>query len=159
MQQATVSMYENPTDEEIVHYDKLGLLPEGYTLALNTTLGTLSLITKGIPEPRMIAEQQFTMSELYLLLPLLNAHPHYCPYEVMLASFDYHKVTEKAIERCRKQLEEAMEEKVWDAHMRPVRNVLSRTRLKLRVFDITITSILETGYTLMPLSKQRYRHE
>ena len=33
--------------------------------------------------------------------------------------------------------------------MRPVRNVLSRVRFKMRSFGIDITSILETGYILM----------
>ena len=39
--------------------------------------------------------------------------------------------------------------------MRPVRNVLSRTRLKTRAFGIEISSILETGYILMYVSQRR----
>jgi hypothetical protein len=135
--------------EEIRHYSLDELLAPGQTLALNVLLGTLSLIANDTPAPRMIAEQQFTASELSILIPLLNAYPHYCPYEVLLASFDHRIVTEATVERCRRRLQEAQLEGVWDQEMRPVRNVLSRTRLKMRYFGIEITSILETGYVLM----------
>jgi len=108
-----------------------------------------------MPYPRMMAEQQFTLSELSLLLPLLNSHPHYCPYEVLLASFNHRTVSDATIERCRRQLHEAQLEGVWDQEMRPVRNVLSRTRLKMRTFGIEIASILETGYVLMRLSARK----
>ena len=153
------AMYEMPrSDEEILHYAMPELLPAGHTLALNVLLGTLSLIANDshLPYPRMVAEQQFTSSELSLLLPLLNSHPHYCPYEVLLASFNHRKITEATIERCRQRLQEAQDEGVWDQEMRPVRNVLSRTRIKMRSFGVEIASILETGYVLMtlPVRKQ-----
>jgi len=135
--------------EEIRHYSLDELLPPGQTLALNVLLGTLSLIANDSPYPRMVAEQQFTSSELSLLVPLLNSHPHYCPYEVLLASFNHRVITEVTVDRCRKRLHEAQLEGIWDQEMRPVRNVLSRTRLKMRSFGIEIASILETGYVLM----------
>src|SRR5579862_7002883 len=137
------------TYEEILHYSLDEILPLGQTLALNVLLGTLSLIANDTPYPRMVAEQQFTSSELSLLVPLLNSHPHYCPYEVLLASFNHRIVTEATVDRCRKRLHEAQLEGIWDQEMRPVRNVLSRTRLKMRSFGIEIASILETGYVLM----------
>lgn len=135
---------------EIMHYSLEELLPAGHSLALNVLLGTVSLIVNAQPYPRLVAEQQFTPSELSLLLPLLNAHPQYCPYEVLLASFDHRMVTEATVERCRKRLLDAQEEGIWDVEMRPVRNVLSRTRLKMRSFGgIEISSILEIGYCLL----------
>lgn len=145
------------TDEEILHFSLDDLLPPGHTLALNVPLGTLSLIAYGIdmPYPRMLAEEQFTASELCLILPLLKSHPHYCPYEVLLASFNYGNITEATIERCRRRLHEAQLEGVWDQEMRPVRNILSRARLKMRSFGIEISSILETGYVLMELSERK----
>lgn len=146
-------------DEEILHYSLEALLPAGHTLALNVLLGTLSLIAqdKEWPYPRLLGEQQFTDSELSLLLPLLDSHPHYCPYEVLLSSFEYRKVTEASIERCRQRLQEAQDEGVWDHTMRPVRNVLSRTRLKMRSVGVEIASILETGYVLMELPARKRR--
>ncbi len=152
------AMYEMPqSDEEILHYTLEELLPAGHTLAMNILLGTLSLIANNsnLPYPRLVAEQQFTMSELSLLLPLLNSHPHYCPYEVLLASFNHRMITETTIERSRKRLQEAQEEGVWDQEMRPVRNVLSRTRIKMRSFGVEIASILETGYVLMNLPARK----
>lgn len=152
------AMFEMPqSDEEILHYTMPELLPNGHTLAMNVLLGTLSLIANdsNLPYPRMVAEQQFTMSELSLLLPLLNSHPHYCPYEVLLASFNHRSITETTIERSRKRLQEAQDEGVWDQEMRPVRNVLSRTRIKMRSFGVEIASILETGYVLMTLPARK----
>jgi len=52
-------------------------------------------------------------------------------------------------------LHEAQVEGIWDQEMRPVRNVLSRARLKMRAFRIEISSILETGYILMMLSERK----
>src|SRR5579859_816911 len=142
-----IDMQEN--DEEVLHFSLQGLLPSGHTLALNTKLGTLSHLAIKQDRPSLISEEQFTTSEICVLMPLLESHPYYCPYEVLLASFNLALVTESAIARCRKRLQEAQEAGVWDQEMRPVRNVLSRTRLKTRTFGIEISSILETGYILM----------
>lgn len=141
--------YIQDNDEDILHFSLQGLLPAGHMLALNTTLGTLSHLASIQDHPRMLMEQQFTSSEICVLMPLLEAHPYYCPYEVLLASFNNGRVTETAIARCRERLQEAQEAGVWDQEMRPVRNVLSRTRLKTRAFGIEISAILETGYILM----------
>jgi hypothetical protein len=145
-------------DAEIIRYFTLqGALQEGQTLVLNTALGTLSLLSNGDTTPRLLIQQQFTASELSLLLPLLEQFPHYCPYEVMFASFYNGVITEETIERCRVQLQEAQDDGVWDQQMRPVRNVLSRIRYKLRGFNLDIISILETGYILMITSRTRAR--
>jgi hypothetical protein len=145
-------------DAEIIRYFPLqGVLPEGQTLVLNTALGTLSLLSKGDTLPRLLIQQQFTASELSLLLPLLEQYPHYCHYEVMFASFYNGVITEDTIERCRIQLQEALEDGCWDQQLRPVRNVLSRIRFKLRGFGLDIMSILETGYILMVTGRTRAR--
>ncbi|MDQ2904266.1 MAG: hypothetical protein M3Y81_12000 [Chloroflexota bacterium] len=140
---------------EINHFPLKDLLPAGHMLALNTSLGTLSQLSCDESGPRLIAEQQFTTSEVCVLLPLLKSYPHYCPYEILLASFNSGNVTEQLIASCRQRLQDAQLNGVWDQEMRPVRNVLSRTRLKLHTFGIDIFSILETGYVLMRKSRQR----
>jgi hypothetical protein len=153
---SAVSYLSRPDDTETIRYFLLdGALPEGQILALNRELGTLSLLSSNANRPCLLAQQQFTTSELSLLLPLLELFPHYCPYELMFASFYNGIVTEAAVERCREQLQDAMDDGVWDQQMRPVRNVLSRIRFKMRSFNIDITSILETGYVLMLSSKRR----
>lgn len=145
-------------DAETIRYFTLqGALQEGQTLVLNTALGTLSLLSNGEPAPRLLIQQQFTASELSLLLPLLEQFPHYCPYEVMFASFYNGIITEDTIERCRIQLQDALEAGCWDQQLRPVRNVLSRIRFKLRGFGLDIISILETGYILMITSRTKIR--
>lgn len=152
----TPMSYVQDIDEEVLHFSLQGLLPPGHTLALNTTLGTLSHLVCKQDLPYMLMEQQFTTSEICVLLPLLESYPYYCPYETLLASFTSGRVTEATIERCRERLQEAQEAGVWDQEMRPVRNVLSRTRIKTRSFGIEISSILETGYILMYAPRRKH---
>ncbi len=150
--------YATMQDAEVIRYYSLqGALPEGQTLVLNTALGTLSLLSNGDVMPRLLIQQQFTASELSLLLPLLEQFPHYCPYEVMFASFYNGTITEATIEHCRIQLQDALETGCWDQQLRPVRNVLSRIRFKLRGFGLDIISILETGYILMVTARSKPR--
>jgi hypothetical protein len=140
--------------DDIRYFCLQGLLSEQTVLAFNPALGSLCLLASSAeetPQPRLLAEQLFTESECCVLLPVLEAHPHFCPYEVLLAHFTAKHVTPAVIMRCRKQLNEAFSKGTWDFEMRPVRNVLSRTRLKLRVFGITVVSLLETGYLLRPV--------
>ena len=134
--------------ESIRHFSLQDALPTGHTLALNMELGTLSYISSGGEVPQLLAQQQFTASELSILLPLLDSYPYYCPYEVLYASFYNGDVTEVIVAHCRQRLQNSLEIGTWDQEMRPVRNVLSRTRLKLRTFGVNITSILETGCIL-----------
>ena len=146
-------------DEAILHFELSDLLPEDQILALNTQLGTLALLTakSTYAHPTLLGEQQFSGSELSVLLPLLQLYPHYCPYEVLLASFNSGNTDEKTVERYRQRLQEAQFAGVWDYEMRPVRNILSRTRFKLRDLHIEISSILETGYLLIYLPVRKTR--
>jgi len=139
--------------DNILHFSMQGSLPEGDLLALNTTLGTLSYLTMQDTMPTLIGQQQFTNNEMSVLLPLLDNHPYYCPYEVLYASFYNGIVNEKTIALSKEQLEEAMATGIWDQQMRPIRNVLSRTRLKTRMMGIDILAILETGYILRFLGR------
>ena len=92
------------TTEDIVHFSLQGLLPREQTLAWNSTLGTLAHLVLKQDRPHLLMEQQFTTSESSVLLPLLEAYPYYCPYEVLLASFTSGRLTETAIARCRERL-------------------------------------------------------
>lgn len=153
----TINKLDN---EQILYFNLQGALPEGHTLVLNTRLGTLSYLhTSEGKWPRMLVQQQFTNSELSLLRPLLEHYPHYCPHEVMFANFYNGSVNEKTIARARERLQEAMDYGTWDHEMRPVRNVLSRTRLKIKDFGMDILSILETGYMLMVTARRELDKE
>ncbi|HET8851381.1 MAG TPA: hypothetical protein VFN02_02565, partial [Ktedonobacteraceae bacterium] len=69
---------------------------------------------------------------------------------MLLASF-YETLTEENV-KWYQQVREAQETGSLEEFLRPVRNVLSRTRIKLRVLGIEITGLYETGYVLLPLS-------
>jgi hypothetical protein len=136
-------------EDRIMHFSLQEALPSTHTLALNLAFGTLSYISCVADRPLLLMQEQFTNGELSVLMPLLEAFPYYCPYEIMFAHFYNGKVNDKTIARCREHLQEAAAEGLWDQEMRPVRSALSRARLKLRPFGIDISSILATGYLLM----------
>jgi len=142
-------------DRSIQHFSLQGGLPDGHRLALNPTNGTLSYLAWDGRQVHLILQQQFTNSELSLLLPLLESYPHYCPYEIMYARFYNGTITDVEIAQTRRHLRTAMQRGTWEQEMKPVRNVLSRTRAKLHHFGYTISSILETGYIVRPASVQR----
>jgi hypothetical protein len=127
------------------------LLPAGYSLALNTRLSTLALLwhDEDSAHPTLVAEAQFSDNEMGVLVPLLQQYPNFCPYEILLANFYMNKTDEAIVDSFRLRLQEAMYAGVWDHEMRPVRNILSRVRFKLRDFSLEINSILETGYILI----------
>lgn len=141
--------------------DPKSLLPPGHLLAVNSELGTVIQIANGNPFPSIIHEESFTSRELSLLLPLLLDYPNYCPNERMLTSFNQSTLKEREVEKTRNGLYEALQQDIdqpsrsWDEKLRPLRNVLSRTRLKLRPFKIDIGSILVTGYILLPLNIEK----
>ncbi len=137
-------------DVSIQHFSLQGQLPDGHRLALNPANGTLSYLVWDGREVSLVLQQQFTNSELSLLLPLLESYPHYCPYEIMYARFYNGTVTDVEVARVRRHLRKAIERGTWEQEMKPVRNVLSRTRAKLQHFGYTISSILETGYIVRP---------
>ena len=141
--------------ESILHFTFQGAMPQGHTLALNTAFGTLShLVCDESRIPRLMQQEQFTNTEMSVLMPLLEQFPYYCPYEVLYASFYGNgKTDDESIEDARDHLEDAMEDGAWDQEMRPIRCALSRTRVKMRTFNVDISSILATGYILMVATK------
>ncbi len=147
--------YPQQENEKILHFSLQNSLPEAHTFALNKTFGTLSYLAcdeRGMP--RLLRQEQFTSTEMSVLLPLLEMFPYYCPYDMLYASFyGGGKTTEQSLKQAREHLEEAEVEGVWEQEMRPIRCALSRTRLKIRSFGIDISSILATGYILMVASE------
>jgi hypothetical protein len=124
------------------------LAPEGGIFVLNIEKGILSLLSG----EELIEQQLLTDSEMYLISELFAAYPDYCPYEVLLSA-----MSNESLEKCRQQVLWGLEEGTIDAVMRPVRNLLSRCRMKLHPFGIEITSLHETGYLLTPLKRKEAR--
>lgn len=142
--------------DDFAYYPLPGLLPDGHMLALNTQLDLLSHLAPAETTrwPRLLVQEHFTANEIHLLVPLLDNYPGYCPYEAIWASFTTGRITEETLARARLRLQEAHFAGVRDYEMKPLRNVLSRVRLKLRRFHIEVRSIIEVGYLLKPLARE-----
>lgn len=136
------------SQDAFLHFTLSDVLPSGHVLIMNRNLGVLSLIMAKDEHIRVLGEQQFTTSELNIVLPLLDAFPYYCPYEVLYAHFYSNDVTEHTVSVARAHLQVAQEEGTWELEMRALRTTLSRARLKLRMLGLNISSLLETGYIL-----------
>ena len=152
-----------PSPDQLVYYSLPDLLPPGQVLVYNNQLGLLSHLasdTEGEPLPRLLAQALFSRTEGSVLRPLLENYPHFCNYEDLLAGFTTGQpVTDTARARAHQRLQEAQFAGVWDYEMRPVRNILSRVRFKLRMFGLDVRSILETGYILKVLDTSRERRQ
>ena len=135
-------------DVTVTHYSFDGTLPENQVFALSHETGTISLLEATERGARLLAQQQFTSSELSVLLPLIASFPYHCPYEELFAHFYTVNPSEKRIAQAREHLEEAKAAGEWDSEMRCVRNMLSRARLKARHLGLDAVAILDTGYML-----------
>jgi hypothetical protein len=134
---------------KISYYSLPGLLPGDQLLALNLETRTLSLLSHG---PLLIMEQQFSVNEIRVISPILDAFPHYSPYEVLLAHLSSDKVSVTTIARWQQRLQEAQHQGSWHHELRPLRRALSSLRTKLHYFDLEITNIRERGCSLTSLS-------
>lgn len=146
-------------DEHLQVFVLEGLFPLPHAFVLNSTLGTLLHLSMqpDMPHPVLLAEQQFTEQELSLVVPLLTNYPEFAPMEELYASFcyGYDGLSERRIDQAREHVHEALEEGVWDQELRPLRNVLSRARFKLRHLGLDAVSLLETGYLLMANTRRK----
>jgi hypothetical protein len=142
-------------DTRISHLSLPGLLSPSRTLALNLEARTLSLLTEG---PTLLMEQQLSVNELRVIVPLLESYPYYCPYEVLLAHISSPTITPASIERCRQRLQEALSSGIWQQELRPIRRALSSLRNKLHHFDLGISNVRERGCGLTSLgSRPRFK--
>ncbi|GAC1460933.1 MAG: hypothetical protein NVS4B1_14500 [Ktedonobacteraceae bacterium] len=155
----TIQASPEVSETVFLHFSLQDALPLGHVLVINRKLGTLSHIATKDEQVWLLGEQQFTVSEMNILLPLLDSFPFYSPYEVLFAHFYHDDVTEDVIIGARKHLQKAQDERTWDQEMRSVRTTLSRTRLKLRMLGLNISSILETGYILRVVALPRLSEE
>jgi len=143
-----------PEEHESIQYYVLeGLFPPTHSFALNPALSTFLHLywEEQLPYPLVLGEQQLTERECDLLRPLLAQYPQFAPYEIIHASFHegYDRLSEQLIAQAQAKLETLREEKLWDAEMRPLRNVMARLRLKVREVGLDTVNMLETGYMLI----------
>ena len=141
--------------KQVLHFYLPDLMPADHKLALNLETRTLSLLTDG---PQLVAEQQFSVNELHMIIPILEFFPHYCPYEVLLAHLAANVVTTATIDHYRKYLREAQRLGIWQQELRPVRRAISSLRNKLDCFQLGISNVRERGCSLTGLSVTNRRY-
>jgi len=147
------------TQESIQYYGLEGLFPPTHRFVLNLAFLTFLHLywQEQLPYPLVLGEQQLTERECDLLRPRLSHYPQFAPYEILHASYfeGYGRLSEPLIAQAGARLDLLREEKLWDAQMRPMRNVMARLRLKLRELGLDIVNMLETGYMLIKNPKWR----
>ena len=140
-------------EANISHLSLPDLLLAGQKLVLNLEIRTLSLLTDG---PALIMEQKLSVNEMRMIVPLLESYPFYCPYEVLLAYISSNVVTEASIAHCRQYLQEALSRGTWQQELRPIRRALSSLRSKLEYFDLGISTVRESGCSLISLKSNSH---
>jgi hypothetical protein len=132
--------------EVVLHLSLDGLLPANQVLAVKPSLRTVTLMAITADEEAHLLEQQhFSPNGMRVLVPLLQAYPHYCPYEVLLASlFSY------TPQQARDHLQGH-----WDSTIRPVRRAMNSLVPGLRAFGLQVHSIRSTGYLIEALSPRK----
>lgn len=119
------------------------LLPTNCKVELNAETRMLNLLST--ETPHILGQQQFTINEWNILLTLLKFHPHYTPYEMLLAS-----ITSLTPSDCRKILHDAQELKRLKRELKPVYQAIARLRTKLNHIcpHLKISLIRELGFSI-----------
>jgi len=148
-----------PSTESHIQHLLRGFVPSGHVLAYNPTSRTLSYLAVEHDHPLIVQEAELTLLEERVLLPVLEAAPSYCIDERILASYTYGETGEEALAHATRSLQEAKSDGLWDYKMRPIRNAMSRARLKVSAMGIAIPSILATGYMASYVGPHLYQRD
>ena len=143
--QPTYMRQSKQAETAVLYFPLPGLLLEGQKLALNAATRTLLLLSEG---PEVLMAEQVSVNALRVITPILQAFPHYCPYEILLAHISSNSANEATIIRCRKRLQEAQDHGTWQQELRPIRRALSLLRGKLHSFGLDISTLRERGCSL-----------
>ena len=157
-------------EDELLFFSLEGLLPVGQALSVNTTYLILSLVSTHVEDDNPILLQELLTETEARLLLLLLALPFYCPQEVLCASlfYSYSRLLaglfssdttaqvewQTTVEEQRLLLQRAQEMGSWKKKLKPLYNVLSKLRAKLRPFGLGIALFASSSaYSLLPLSQ------
>ena len=128
--------------EQILHFSLPGLLPEDHTLIVNLSIRTATLVqyeTSG--RTPNVTQHVFSRNGIRVFVPLLQAYPDYCPYDVLLAS-----LFPISIDQSRTLLQEK-----WEAAVRPVSRAIGGIVTGLQSFGLEVISLRGLGYLLKRL--------
>jgi hypothetical protein len=80
---------------------------------------------------------------------------------VLWTSFAWNTTEQEAVTQARSRLQAALEQGSWDEEMWPVRNAISRTRLKLNTMGLDALKVIQLGYILVarPALRQGLVHK
>jgi hypothetical protein len=133
------SQNKQPPDEGELHFSNPGLLEHNQTLVVNLALRTAILFCHHPASAiRLVKQQKLTPHGIRALVPLLRAYPHYCPYEVLLAS-----LFPLSLEEGHKPRDDA-----WEKKIRALRRAIGSLQEGLRPFGLKVSSVLGSGYVL-----------
>ena len=121
-----------------------GLLATNQTLVVNPSMRAVTLISYTPDGEAHIAQQQFSPNGMRVLIPLLQAYPHYCPYDVLLAS-----LCSLSLDEARRQLRD-----MWVIAIRQVRRAINSLKAGLRALGLQVRTILSAGYLVEARTKK-----
>jgi hypothetical protein len=132
--------------EGLLHFTLDGLLPANQTLVVNPATRTATLFSYPPDgKPEIIAQHHFSPNSMRVLVPLLQAYPHYCPYDVLLTS-----LSSLSLDEARRQMQD-----FWEIAIRPVRRAINSLKAGLRDFGFQVRSIWSAGYLVEARSAKR----
>jgi hypothetical protein len=144
----SINLPKKESEESIVYFSLPNLVQGSHRLIVHKEKRTLSLISGDDDGPNLIQQERLSDSELQVIVPILRGFPHYCPYEVLLASIFSRTTIESTVTNWRLRLLEAHDKGTWKEEIRPLRRVLSSLRRKLYTFGLEISTIREKGCSI-----------
>ncbi len=137
---------QSPNGEGLLRLTLAGLLATNQTLVVNPSMRAVTLILSSPDgEAQIIAQQQFSPNGMRVLIPLLQAYPHYCPYDVLLAN-----LCSLSLDEARRQLLD-----MWVIAIRQVRRAINSLKAGLRALGLQVRTILSAGYLVETRTKKR----
>jgi hypothetical protein len=143
-----LDLHKKEPEDPIVYFSLPSLVQRSHRLIVHKELRTLSLISDDSNGPNLVQQEILSDNELQTIIPILNVFPHYCPYEVLLASIISRTTVESIVGDWRFRLLEAHDKGTWQQEIRPLRRALSSLRRKLYSFGLEISTIREKGCSL-----------
>jgi hypothetical protein len=124
-----------------MHLPLEGLLPADQTLVVNPSLRTVILLSNNAAGAHIVMQQLFSPNGMRVLVPILQAYPHYCSYEALLAS-----LFRLSLQESSRLLQETRE-----ACIRTLRRSIGSIRAGLRFFGLKVHALRGLGYLLKAL--------
>jgi len=135
--------HQEDQSQALLHLPLAGLLPPDQKLVINPSIRTATLFSYTPDgEAQIVAQQQFSPNGMRVLVPLLQAYPNYCPYEVLLVA-----LFSLTVDEARLQLHE-----IREIALRSIRRAIGSLATGLRALGLRVRSVRSTGYLVEPLS-------